>query len=71
MFVPKPETEGRELPPGFAPRREIPDEEFAVLEAEYEAQFSADQKGAIRALYDHVSDEPATKRKARSAGGDD
>lgn len=66
-YVPKPETASWEAPPPFAPWRELSDEEFERLEAEYDAQF--EEKGAMRRWYDHVADAPK-KKTARAAGGD-
>ena len=69
-WIPKPEATRCELPAPFAPAREMTDDEFAAAEAEYDAQFSEDQRGAMRRFYEHTG---ATKRKAaaRSAGSED
>ena len=69
-WVPRPETANWEAPAGIAPWRELTDEEFSALEAEYDAQFSPDQAGALREWFEQIDEAKATKKKAaKSAAG--
>lgn len=62
-WVPRPETANLEPIEGVGPWREIADEEFAAIEAEYDARFSPEQAGSLRTRFDHA-DELKTKKKA-------
>ena len=70
MFVPKPETQDWEPLPGVGPWREVPDDEFAALEADHDARYSEDQKGALRRWFDHVPDAPLRAQSASPAAAE-
>lgn len=69
-WVPIIETANHEPIAGVGPWRTYTDDEFAAIEADYDAQFP-DQPGALRRWFDHVGDEtpvtPAAKKKATRA----
>lgn len=49
------------------PWRDMTDDEFAAIEAEYDARFSPDQKGSLRRWFEHASEKG---RKASQAAGE-
>lgn len=63
-YKPNALAEASTPPPGVGPWREMSDEEFAAVEATYDAQFAA--AGTLRRFFDHDGEQVAATRRART-----